>query len=159
MHKTVPANIVPLVALVKQCHHPDQVSRALDKFKKGKTSSIKNLITRKHWLSENEVTYRLCTEKLIVALRIAVMITDITITAAWKMQLQTLSHNHRRNKHPCQYDQDSNCSRLLMVTRPTIIELANKKIMQCMVTNFPSHMKQELVVELLLLSLSHLTCE
>ena len=125
--------------------------------RKARKSSKKNLITKKHWLSENEVawTWRLCTAKLIVALRIAIMIMDITITAAWKMPLQILPHNHCRNKHPCQYDQDSNCSRLLMVTRTIMIELVNKKIMQCMVTNFQSHIHEARVGHWVTLAQSH----
>ena len=35
-HKTVPADVVPLVAFFKQCHNADQASGLLDKLKKGK---------------------------------------------------------------------------------------------------------------------------
>ena len=35
-HKTVPSDVVPLIAFFEQCHNADAVSRVLDKLKKGK---------------------------------------------------------------------------------------------------------------------------
>ena len=35
-HKTVPSDIVPLVAFFQQCHNTNRVSGVLDKLKKGK---------------------------------------------------------------------------------------------------------------------------
>ena len=36
MHKTVPADVVPLVAFFEQCHNANRVSGVLDTLKKGK---------------------------------------------------------------------------------------------------------------------------
>ncbi len=42
MPKTVPADVVPLVAFFKQCHHADQASGLLDKLKKGKKKAYQD---------------------------------------------------------------------------------------------------------------------
>jgi hypothetical protein len=133
MHKTVPYNIVPLIAFFEQCHNADQVSRVLDKLKKGKkkvnqdTDCKKALTGREQGCKKN-------------------MYHD-THHSSQDCYHDCRHHNGKRHKeYHCDYHQHDDkktsiyidmtriaiIARSLMEIRTIMTRIAKKKIMQCM---------------------------
>ena len=131
LHKSVPADVMPLVAFFEQCHNVDQVSRVLDKLKKGKKKVNQDTACKKALNRETKVARRMHTIMLVEAHDSIIMTANIMI-ASDMMNINMTVIIIAKTSILINMTRIVIMARFLMEISTIMKRIARKKIMRCM---------------------------
>ncbi len=106
-HETVPADVVLLVSFFEQCHNADQASVLLDKLKKGKKKVDQETDRKKASTTRDQGPKKHAYRDARRSSRERYHDRKYHDRKRYdESHRNSRRHDHREDKHPCQYDRD-----------------------------------------------------